>query len=107
MRVPASMTADMISQAIGPGTKVPTLNCETQQTGPRLSLADWVRYFGSPAKRQRQPLLNVVSLSLAGTQLQVPSPGCFVAASPSLIPGPSLSEPAYLGTPGYIVRMDV
>ena len=42
---------------------------ETQLSGPKMTLAAWAAYFGAPAA-QRQPLLNVVSLRLAGTPLQ-------------------------------------
>lgn len=41
-----------------------------QGPGPRMTLADWADYFDGPPEA-RQKLLNVVSLSLAGTSLEV------------------------------------
>lgn len=41
-----------------------------QGAGPRMSLRDWAQYWATPAGNRRK-LLNVVSLSLAGTPLEV------------------------------------
>lgn len=72
MRAPAGLTAEAIANAVGQAERVQPIDCETQSLGPRMTLAEWARYFtDSGPKRQRQPLLNVVSLSLAGTSLQV------------------------------------
>ena len=69
MRVPSQLSPDYMAQALGPDEKVPTIDVASQVSGPRMTLADWAEYFKEPEKER---LLNVVSLSLAGTPLQVP-----------------------------------
>ena len=77
MRAPARLDAAAIAEKAGPDLLVPTIDVETQQSGPRMTLAQWAAYFAQPpgccpaGRRRRQPLLNVVSLSLSGTPLQV------------------------------------
>ena len=68
MRVPEGLTSDHIASAVGPQERVPVLDVASQTSGPRPTLAEWARYFRS---RPKERLLNVVSLSLAGTPLQV------------------------------------
>ena len=68
MRVPEGLSPAYIAAALGPDTRVPTIDVETQTSGPRMTLAEWAQYFASAEKDR---LLNVVSLSLAGTPLQV------------------------------------
>ena len=68
MRVPEGLSPAYIAVALGPDTRVPTIDVETQASGPRMTLAEWGRYYDSDEKER---LLNVVSLSLAGTPLQV------------------------------------
>lgn len=69
----------MIAAEAGPELLVPTIDVETQQSGPRMTLQQWADYFApqpgsvpSGRLQRRRPLLNVVSLSLAGTPLEVP-----------------------------------
>ena len=69
IRVPSQLSPDYMAQALGPDEKVPTIDVASQVSGPRMTLADWAKYFKEPEKER---LLNVVSLSLAGTPLQVP-----------------------------------
>lgn len=78
MRAPDGLDAAAIAERVGRDVLVPTISVETQQSGPRMTLGQWAEYFeqqpgsGDPRGRhRRQPLLNVVSLSLAGTPLQV------------------------------------
>ena len=68
MRVPEGLTPDHIASAVGSQERVPVLDVASQTSGPRPTLAEWARYFRS---RPKERLLNVVSLSLAGTPLQV------------------------------------
>ena len=68
MRVPEGLSPDHIASAVGPQERVPVLDVASQTSGPRPTLAEWARYFHS---RPKERLLNVVSLSLAGTPLQV------------------------------------
>ena len=49
---------------------LPPAAVETQLSGPRMTLGAWAAYFGTPAAQRPPPLLNVVSLQLAGTPLQ-------------------------------------
>lgn len=79
MRAPAGLDAAVIAAEAGPDLLVPTIDVETQQSGPRMKLQQWADYFAHPPgsvpsgrPRRRRPLLNVVSLSLAGTPLEVP-----------------------------------
>jgi len=78
MRAPDGLDAATIAERAGRDMLVPTINVETQQSGPRMTLGQWAEYFGLQpvngdprGRHRRQPLLNVVSLSLAGTPLQV------------------------------------
>ena len=68
MRAPEGLTPDHIANTVGPQERVPVLDVASQTSGPRPTLAEWARYFVS---RPKERLLNVVSLSLAGTPLQV------------------------------------
>ena len=68
MRAPEGLSPDHIASAVGPQERVPVLDVASQTSGPRPALAEWARYFRS---RPKERLLNVVSLSLAGTPLQV------------------------------------
>ena len=68
--MPADLSPAYIATALGPDTRVPTIDVETQTSGPRMTLSEWAQYYES-SKKER--LLNVVSLSLAGTPLQVSS----------------------------------
>ncbi len=70
IRVPPGLSADSIAAAVGRNANVPTINVETQRSGPRMTLGAWAAYFGAPAPQRQPPLLNVVSLQLAGTPLQ-------------------------------------
>ena len=70
IRVPPELSADSIARAVGRDAAVPTINVETQRSGPRMTLGAWAAYFGAPAAQRLPPLLNVVSLQLAGTPLQ-------------------------------------
>lgn len=51
---------------------MPTLDVATQESGPRLPLAQLAARLSKPPSGHRggHPLLNVVSLSLAGTALE-------------------------------------
>lgn len=75
--------------------QVPTIDVATQGSGPRLTLRELVAYLeakqaqqaaagsaggGGQHAAQRGRLLNVVSLSLAGTALEVRVLSCFLAA---------------------------
>lgn len=71
--MPEGLSPAYIAAALGPDTRVPTIDVETQTSGPRMTLAEWARYFDSDEKER---LLNVVSLSLAGTPLQVQFDPC-------------------------------
>ena len=81
MRAPAGLDAAAIAEKAGPDLLVPTINVETQGSGLRMTLRQWADYFAQPpgscpaGRSSRQPLLNVVSLSLAGTPLQVEPSG--------------------------------
>ena len=68
MSVPQGLSPAYIAAALGHNTRVPTIDVETQTSGPRMTLAEWAQYYDSDEKDR---LLNVVSLSLAGTPLQV------------------------------------
>ena len=68
--MPADLSPAYIATALGPDTRVPTIDVETQTSGPRMTLSEWAQYYESSEKAR---LLNVVSLSLAGTPLQVSS----------------------------------
>ncbi|KAK9919141.1 hypothetical protein WJX75_009671 [Coccomyxa subellipsoidea] len=76
MRAPAGLDAAAVAEKAGAELLVPTIDVETQESGPRMTLGQWADYFAQPpsgvpsGRRRRQPLLNVVSLSLAGTHLQ-------------------------------------
>ena len=50
--------------------QVPTIDVETQEPGPRMSLGQLADYFAQPPDK-RGRLVNVVSCSLAGTALEV------------------------------------
>ena len=79
MRAPAGLDAASIAEKADPDLLVPTINVETQESGLRMTLREWAEYFAQPpgscpaGRISRYPLLNVVSLSLAGTPLQVNS----------------------------------
>ncbi len=68
MSIPEGLSPAYIARALGPDTRVPTIDVETQTSGPRMMLAEWAQYYNAAEKDR---LLNVVSLSLAGTPLQV------------------------------------
>lgn len=68
MSVPEGLSPEHIASAVGPQERVPVLDVASQTSGPRLTLAEWAHYFRRTPKER---LLNVVSLSLAGTPLQV------------------------------------
>ncbi len=81
MRAPAGLDAAAIAEKAAPDLLVPTINVETQGSGLRMTLRQWADYFAQPpgscpaGRSSRHPLLNVVSLSLAGTPLQVEPSG--------------------------------
>lgn len=64
------LTPQRIADLAGPSRKLYTIDVATQEHGPRYNLQQYADYFQTPP-RQRGPLLNVVSLQLAGTPLQV------------------------------------
>lgn len=68
MRVPGGLDPGYIAQFLGRGERTPTIDVASQTSGPRMTLQEWAQYFHA---QQRERLLNVVSLSLAGTPLQV------------------------------------
>lgn len=53
-----------------PWPQVPTIDVETQGSGPSMSLGQLAAYFEAP-QQQRERLVNVVSCSLQGTLLEV------------------------------------
>lgn len=89
MRAPEGLDAAAIAEKAGPDLLVPTINVETQESGLRMTLRQWADYFAQPpgscpaGRICRYPLLNVVSLSLAGTPLQVES-GVYLTSLPVL-----------------------
>ncbi len=68
MCVPEGLSPGYIARALGPDVRVPTIDVESQTSGPRMTLAEWAQYYEAGEKER---LLNVVSLSLAGTPLEV------------------------------------
>ena len=66
--------------------------CMRQGAGPRLTLREWAEYWATPSGKRRK-LLNVVSLSLAGTPLEVCRD---VAGGPSVTLRMDHAEPAWL-----------
>ncbi len=71
LRLPpgAPLSVADVAAAVGPETRVPTLDVARQGDGPRgLTAAAFASYWADPAARRRR-LLNCVSLSLAATRL--------------------------------------
>jgi len=68
MSVPEGLSPGYIARALGPDVCVPIIDVESQMSGPRMTLAEWAQYYEAGEKER---LLNVVSLSLAGTPLEV------------------------------------
>ena len=64
----ALLTLRGIVAAVGPDTPVDTIECTTQEPGPRQTLEQYAAYLEAPAA-ERELLLNCVSLPLKGTLL--------------------------------------
>ena len=47
-----------------------TISVKSQGAGPQMALGEWAAYFAQ-SSRDRRKLYNIVSLSLANTQLEV------------------------------------
>jgi hypothetical protein len=83
----AQLTPEGLAAAVGPSHQVPTIDVATQDSGPRLTLRQLAAYLRQQQEQQQeeqqafrqqgqregapQRLLNVVSLSLADTPLEV------------------------------------
>ena len=63
------LTSTLISEAVGPDTPVRTIDVASQGEGPRWKMRQWASYMDERGAT-RARLLNVVSLSLAGTRLE-------------------------------------
>jgi hypothetical protein len=69
---PKKLTPASVAAAVGARLKISTVDCVTQEPGPRMRLGDWADYMAkAPVSGLRRPLLNCISLSLAATPLQV------------------------------------
>ena len=78
LRLPpaAQLTPRGLAAALGAGVAAPTIDVATQDSGPRLSLGQLAHYLEQQEQEQQEQqqlgrLLNVVSLSLADTALEV------------------------------------
>lgn len=69
MQLPTNFSLQLLLQHLGDQHRVPVIDVATQEAAAAVPLGQWCSYWSS-SDRGSQRLLNVLSLSLAGTAMQ-------------------------------------